>query len=80
MNTHNGRDGGRAVCYDQPFYKLRPTFDNHLSTLSLHYNKKIHKVHAMCNQTQFKLSCLHMRKCFKIISLEFFGQTRLNIP
>ena len=35
MNTHNGRDGGRAVCYDQPFYKLRPTFDNHLSTLSL---------------------------------------------
>ena len=53
MNTHNGRDGGRAVCYDQPFYKLRPTFDNHLSTLSLQQTNT-NKVHAMCNQTQFK--------------------------
>ena len=28
----------------------------HLITISqlYHYNKKIHKVHAMCNQTQFK--------------------------
>ena len=39
-------DGGLAVCYDQPFYKLRPTFDNHLSTLSLQ-QINTNKVHAI---------------------------------